>query len=56
MVSYDEGREKVFIVDRQLLLYRAIATVRWPWDDLLLESKENADALAPDSAIEDAEV
>lgn len=48
VVSYDEAREEVFVVDRQLLLYRAFSTVRWPWDDLLNESSDIAGALSAD--------
>ncbi|CTP93189.1 hypothetical protein [Xanthomonas graminis] len=37
VVSYDSQGEMVSVVDRQLLLYRRFATVRWPWEELIEE-------------------
>lgn len=37
VLSYDTQSEMVSVVDRQLLLYRRFATVRWPWEDLIEE-------------------
>lgn len=41
ILGYSQATEEVTIVDRQLLLYRRFATVKWPWEDLIRE----ADAL-----------
>ncbi len=41
IVGYSPASEEITIVDRQLLLYRRFATVKWPWEDLIRE----ADAL-----------
>lgn len=43
--------ERVRVVDHQVLLYRAYATVRWPWDDMILE----ADATGEDYGLVAAE-
>jgi hypothetical protein len=41
VLAYDSQDEKVSVVDKQLLLYRRFATVKWPWEDLIEEvSKE----------------
>ena len=43
VVAYDPQDEKVSVVDKQLLLYRKFATVKWPWEDLIEEvSKEQS--------------
>jgi hypothetical protein len=42
VLAYDSQGEKVSVVDKQLLLYRKFATVKWPWEDLIEEvSKES---------------
>ena len=38
IISYDENKDEVYVVDRQLLLYRKYATVRWPWEQLIDEA------------------
>jgi hypothetical protein len=44
VLAYDSQDEKIIVVDRQLLLYRKFATVKWPWEDLIheVESEESA--------------
>ena len=37
VLAYDSQNELVSVVDRQLLLYRRYATVRWPWEDIIAE-------------------
>ena len=37
VLAYDSQNEIVSVVDRQLLLYRRYATVRWPWEDIIAE-------------------
>jgi hypothetical protein len=37
VLSYDPQGEMVSVVDRQLLLYRRFATVKWPWEELIDE-------------------
>lgn len=41
VVSYNPGSAEVTIVDKQLLLYRKYATVRWPWEDLIRECADD---------------
>lgn len=44
VLAYDSQNELVSVVDRQLLLYRRYATVRWPWEEIIAEVDGNADA------------
>jgi hypothetical protein len=39
VVAYNEAIAEITIVDRQLLLYRKYCTVKWPWEDLIVEAK-----------------
>ncbi|MCS3689086.1 hypothetical protein [Bradyrhizobium elkanii] len=38
VLSYNDATGEVSIVDRQLLLYRRYATVKWPWEDMIIEA------------------
>lgn len=38
VLSYNDSAEEITVVDRQLLLYRMYSTVRWPWENLIIES------------------
>jgi len=40
VLSYNQRDQEVTVVDRQLLLYRQYATVKWPWEDLIREAEE----------------
>lgn len=43
VLAYDALDEKISVVDRQLLLYRKFATIKWPWEELIEEvSKEQS--------------
>lgn len=43
VLAYDPQDEKISVVDKQLLLYRKFATVKWPWEELIEEvSKEQS--------------
>ena len=35
IITYDQAQARVYIVDRQLFLYRKFATVKWPWETLI---------------------
>jgi hypothetical protein len=41
VLAYDPQYEKVSVVDKQLLLYRRFATIKWPWEDLIDEVSKN---------------
>lgn len=43
VITYDSHQEQVFIVDKQLFLYRKYATVKWPWERLIEEVNEGSD-------------
>lgn len=38
VLSYNDATGEMTVVDRQLLLYRRFATVKWPWEDLIQEA------------------
>jgi hypothetical protein len=40
ILGYSPATDEITIVDRQLLLYRQFATVKWPWEDLIREADE----------------
>jgi hypothetical protein len=42
IIAYNKAEEKVFIVDRQLLFYRLYKTIKWPWEALISEAKDNS--------------
>ncbi|WP_280570582.1 hypothetical protein [Chromohalobacter sp. 296-RDG] len=48
ILTYNDGTEQVSVVDRQLLLYRRFATVKWPWEDLIAEADNQGGALEAD--------
>mgnify|MGYP000532878565 CR=1 FL=1 len=35
ILSYDDTKDEVTVVDKQLFLYRKYATVQWPWEKIL---------------------
>jgi hypothetical protein len=42
ILTYDENKDEVYVVDRQLFLYRKFATVRWPWEQIISEADQSA--------------
>lgn len=38
VLSYNAATGEVSVVDRQLLLYRKYATVKWPWEEIVKEA------------------
>ncbi|HKP05443.1 MAG TPA: hypothetical protein VJU77_18990 [Chthoniobacterales bacterium] len=46
VLSYNQSTERVYIVDKQLLLYRRFSTVHWPWDNLIAEAGDKDAAYA----------
>jgi len=40
VITYDQHQEEVFVVDKQLLLYRKYATVKWPWENIIEQVNE----------------
>lgn len=53
ILTYDNFSEGVTVVDKQILLYRRYATVRWPWEDLI-KSAEAADTGYEEEAHDEA--
>ena len=48
ILTYNSATEEVSVVDRQLLLYRRFATVKWPWEDMIAEADEKGGQLDKD--------
>lgn len=44
VLAYDPRHEVVSVVDKRLLLYRTYLTVKWPWEDLITEVTNKAQA------------
>jgi hypothetical protein len=51
VLAYDTKRG-VSVVDRQLLLYRRLAMVSWPWEDIIAASNNEDSLNADDSEAE----
>jgi hypothetical protein len=45
VLGYSSANEELTVVDRQLLLYRQFATVKWPWEDLIAEADKQGGQL-----------
>lgn len=48
IITYNSATEEVSVVDRQLLLYRRFATVKWPWEDMIAEADAQGGQLGSD--------
>jgi hypothetical protein len=44
VLAYEPHDEKLSVVDKQLLLYRRFATVKWPWEQLIEEAGNDGSA------------
>jgi hypothetical protein len=44
IVAYDDSKDEVFVVDKQLFFYRKYATAQWPWEKIIEEAEEQGDA------------
>lgn len=41
VLAYDSQHDRISVVDRQLLLYRRYATVKWPWEEIIEEAGDS---------------
>lgn len=48
IITYNSATEEVSVVDRQLLLYRRFATIRWPWEEIIADSENTGTCLEGD--------
>jgi hypothetical protein len=48
VLSYNEATGEVSVVDRQLLLYRRYATVKWPWEEMINEADRTGTGFGSD--------
>lgn len=46
ILSYDDSKDEVFVVDKHLFFYRKYATARWPWERVIQEAEEQGDTYA----------
>lgn len=42
VISYDESIDSIFVVDLQLLFYRKYHTMKWPWEELAEEARQQS--------------
>lgn len=49
ILTYDHGKDEVFIVDKQLLTYRKYCTVDWPWAGLIEQADQSGSGYDADS-------
>jgi hypothetical protein len=49
VLSYNDSTGEVSVVDRQLLLYRKYATVKWPWEDIVREADASGKGFGADA-------
>jgi hypothetical protein len=40
ILTYDENKDEVFVVDKQLFFYRKYATARWSWERIIEQVNE----------------
>jgi len=50
VLAYDSQHELINVVDRQLLLYRRYATVKWPWEEIIAEVGDKDDGYTADDS------
>ncbi len=43
ILSYDDRKDEVVVVDKHLFFYRKYATARWPWEKVIEEAEELGD-------------
>jgi hypothetical protein len=51
VISFDEYKDEVTIVDKQFLFYRKYATVKWPWEQIIEDSSSDENFGKDDSSI-----
>jgi hypothetical protein len=49
LIAYNDATEEVTVIDRQLLLYRRFATVKWPWEEIINEADQNGGQVEADA-------
>lgn len=52
VLAYDSQNDLISVVDRQLLLYRRYATVKWPWEDIIAEVGDKDESYATADAVQ----
>lgn len=54
ILTYDENKDEVFVVDKQLFIYRKYATARWPWEHIIEQVNETNTGYEADAEAEAA--
>lgn len=44
ILSYDDNKDEVFVIDKHLFFYRKYATAQWPWERVIKEAEEHGDS------------
>lgn len=48
VITFDENKDDLFVVDKQLFFYRKYVTVRWPWENIIEQVNESGTGYGPD--------
>ena len=48
VITYDEIKEEVFVVNRQLFFYQKWGTVKWPWENIISDVDDQDSAFKAD--------
>ncbi len=56
VLAYNEAKSEITVVDKQLLLYRHYSTIKWPWEDLIVEASRSISAFEVSSEEQPSDV
>lgn len=48
ILTYDEQKDEVFVVDKQLFFYRQYSTAKWPWESIIEQVNESGSGYEPE--------
>lgn len=48
VLAFNEANDEIHVVDRQILLYRRYATVKWPWENMISEVDQREEGFDAD--------
>ena len=49
ILTYDESKDEVLVVDKNLFFYRQYATTRWPWENIIAQVNETSTGYEADT-------
>jgi len=51
ILTYDQNKDEVYVIDKQLFFYRQYCTVQWPWERMIQEKEIKEDAYEGDDSL-----